>query len=164
MMGERTAMQEALFYEFSIERQVPADHLPRSIDRFVELSGPLRGADALHRRATEPHSFAIARAVQWVASCGGACVSRTTSAVLPADDRRLPGAGFCRAAGPRYRLGKLFLPAPNGCFDLPVAAMTDCVPRSSAVSRTIRPRQTCFWAAFRSDTIASSLRGPKPKQ
>ena len=40
MMGERTVMQEALFYEFSIERQVPADHLLRSIDRFVELSGP----------------------------------------------------------------------------------------------------------------------------
>ena len=49
-------MQEALFYEFSIERQVPADHLLRSIDRFVELSGPC-GADALHRRDTEPHSL-----------------------------------------------------------------------------------------------------------
>src|SRR5688572_3620311 len=66
MMGERTAMQEALFYEFSIERQVPADHLPCSIDRFVELSGPVRGADALHRRATEPHSFAIARALLYL--------------------------------------------------------------------------------------------------
>src|SRR4026208_7008 len=41
MMGERTVMQEALFYEFSIERHVPADHLLRSIDRFVEL-GELR--------------------------------------------------------------------------------------------------------------------------
>ena len=39
MMGERTVMQEALFYEFSIERHVPADHLLRSIDRFVDLSG-----------------------------------------------------------------------------------------------------------------------------
>jgi transposase len=37
MMGERTVMQEALFYEFSIERHVPADHLLRSIDRFVDL-------------------------------------------------------------------------------------------------------------------------------
>jgi hypothetical protein len=26
MMGERTAMQEALFYQFSLERHVPADH------------------------------------------------------------------------------------------------------------------------------------------
>lgn len=27
MMGSRTVMQEALFYEFSLERHVPADHL-----------------------------------------------------------------------------------------------------------------------------------------
>ena len=38
MMGGRTVMQEALFYEFSIERHVPDDHLLRSIDRFVDLS------------------------------------------------------------------------------------------------------------------------------
>lgn len=39
MMGERTVMQEALFYEFNLERHVPSDHLLRSIDRFVDLSG-----------------------------------------------------------------------------------------------------------------------------
>jgi len=39
MMGERTVAQEALFYEFSLERHVPSDHLLRSIDRFVDLSG-----------------------------------------------------------------------------------------------------------------------------
>lgn len=38
MMGERTVAQEALFYSFSVERHVPADHLLRSIDRFVDLS------------------------------------------------------------------------------------------------------------------------------
>jgi transposase len=38
MMGERTEMQEALFYEFSIDRHVPGDHLLRFIDRFVDLS------------------------------------------------------------------------------------------------------------------------------
>src|SRR3546814_12267468 len=37
MMGERTVMQEALFYSFSLKDHVPADHLLRSIDRFVEL-------------------------------------------------------------------------------------------------------------------------------
>jgi transposase len=41
MMGERTVMQEALFYSFSLEGHVPADHLLRSIDRFVDL-GDLR--------------------------------------------------------------------------------------------------------------------------
>lgn len=39
MMGERTVMQEALFYSFSLEDHVPVDHLLRSIDRFVDLSG-----------------------------------------------------------------------------------------------------------------------------
>jgi len=39
MMGERTVMQEALFYGFSLERHVPNNHMLRSIDRFVDLSG-----------------------------------------------------------------------------------------------------------------------------
>jgi hypothetical protein len=39
MMGERRVGQEALFYEFSLERHVPETHLLRSIDRFVELDG-----------------------------------------------------------------------------------------------------------------------------
>jgi transposase len=38
MMGERTARQDALFYGFSLEDHVPADHPLRSIDRLVELS------------------------------------------------------------------------------------------------------------------------------
>src|ERR1043165_1422787 len=38
MMGHRQVEQAALFYEFSLERHVPADHLLRSIDRFVDLS------------------------------------------------------------------------------------------------------------------------------
>jgi transposase len=36
MMG-RQVEQAALFYEFSLERHVPSDHLLRSIDRFVDL-------------------------------------------------------------------------------------------------------------------------------
>ena len=39
MMGRRLGEQAALFYEFSLERHVPPDHLLRSIDRFVELDG-----------------------------------------------------------------------------------------------------------------------------
>jgi transposase len=41
MMGHQQFEQAALFYEFSLERHVPADHLLRSIDRFVAL-GDLR--------------------------------------------------------------------------------------------------------------------------
>ena len=39
MMGEPTVLQESLFYSFNLDRHVPMDHLLRSIDRFVDLSG-----------------------------------------------------------------------------------------------------------------------------
>ena len=39
MMGPRQEFQAALFYEFCLEDHVPDDHLLRSIDRFVDLSG-----------------------------------------------------------------------------------------------------------------------------
>ena len=39
MMGPRQVEQGALFYEFSLDRHVPGDHLLRSIDRFVDLTG-----------------------------------------------------------------------------------------------------------------------------
>ena len=38
MMVLREQPQAALFYEFSLEEQVPTCHLLRSIDRFVDLS------------------------------------------------------------------------------------------------------------------------------
>jgi transposase len=38
MMEQRRTAQCALFYEFSLEEHVPADHLLHSIDRFVDLS------------------------------------------------------------------------------------------------------------------------------
>lgn len=37
MMGHRQVEQASLFYEFSLDRHIPADHLLRSIDRFVDL-------------------------------------------------------------------------------------------------------------------------------
>jgi transposase len=40
--GTEAVAQGALFYEFSLERHVPEDHLLRSIDRFVDL-GDVRG-------------------------------------------------------------------------------------------------------------------------
>jgi transposase len=53
MMGERQVRQEALFYGFSLEEHVPAGHLLRAIDRFVELSDI--------RRQLEPFYSAIGR-------------------------------------------------------------------------------------------------------
>ena len=37
MMGERQVDESALFYEFSLEKHVPAGHMLRAIDRFVDL-------------------------------------------------------------------------------------------------------------------------------
>ncbi len=57
MMGERQVDLAALFYEFSLERHVPLDHLLRSIDRFVDLDGvrahvaPFYSGSALAARA-----------------------------------------------------------------------------------------------------------------
>src|SRR6266545_7334532 len=53
MMGERTVRQESLFYGFTLEDHLPEDHLVRSIDRFVELSGI--------RRQLEPYYSMIGR-------------------------------------------------------------------------------------------------------
>ncbi len=39
MVGERRVAQEALFYEFNLERHIPADHLLRAMDRVIDLSG-----------------------------------------------------------------------------------------------------------------------------
>jgi transposase len=53
MMGERQVRREALFYSFSLEEHVPADHLLRAIARFVELSAI--------RQQLEPFYSAIGR-------------------------------------------------------------------------------------------------------
>jgi hypothetical protein len=37
MMGHWQVEQAALFYEFSLEKHIPANHLLRSIDMFVDL-------------------------------------------------------------------------------------------------------------------------------
>ena len=39
MLGPRQEVQSALFHNLSLDDRVPPDHLPRSIDRFVDLSG-----------------------------------------------------------------------------------------------------------------------------
>jgi hypothetical protein len=48
MMGHRQVEQAALFYELSLERHVPTDHLLRSIDRFVDLGGLRRELAAFY--------------------------------------------------------------------------------------------------------------------
>jgi transposase len=54
MMGHRQVEQAALFYEFSLERHVPADHLLRSIDRFVEFGDVRRELAAFYSTMGRP--------------------------------------------------------------------------------------------------------------
>lgn len=54
MIGERTVAQESLFYGFSLERHVPGDHLLRSIDRFVDLSGIREHLKPFYRETGRP--------------------------------------------------------------------------------------------------------------
>lgn len=52
MMGERRVDQAALFYTFSLEDHVPANHLLRSIDRFVEMEGLRASGSVLQRHGS----------------------------------------------------------------------------------------------------------------
>jgi transposase len=54
MMGHRQVEQAALFYEFSLEKHVPGDHLLRSIDRFVELGELRRELASFYSRMGRP--------------------------------------------------------------------------------------------------------------
>ena len=54
MMGHQQVEQAALFYEFSLERHVPTNHLLRSIDRFVELSELRRELSAFYSTIGRP--------------------------------------------------------------------------------------------------------------
>ena len=53
-MGHQRVEQAALFYEFSLERHVPADHLLRSIDRFVDLDGLRRELSSFYSTIGRP--------------------------------------------------------------------------------------------------------------
>ena len=54
MMGERMVAQEALFYEFSLDRHVPAHHPLRTIDLFVDLSGIRADLRLFYRETGRP--------------------------------------------------------------------------------------------------------------
>jgi transposase len=53
MMGQQVE-QAALFYEFSLDRHVPPNHLLRSIDRFVELDGLRRELSSFYSLIGRP--------------------------------------------------------------------------------------------------------------
>ena len=54
MMGTGQVDQPKLFYEFSLDRHVPQDHLLRSIDRFVDLSELRRELSGFYSHTGRP--------------------------------------------------------------------------------------------------------------
>src|SRR5260370_20158129 len=83
-------MQGCLFYQFWLDDHVPADHMLRTIDRFVDLDG--------FRRHLAPfHSIAVG---------GGYELALATDQIILADDGAaavaLPGSAAARGAA-RHR-------------------------------------------------------------
>jgi transposase len=85
-MGERQIDQPALFYEFSLERHVPTDHLLRSVDRFVDL-GTIRAQ--LRPRYSETGRPSIARELMIRMLIIGYCM--THRAIRSPNSREIAG-------------------------------------------------------------------------
>src|SRR5258708_19999033 len=95
-------MQESLFYQFWLDDHVPADHMLRTIDRFVDLDG--------FRRHLAPfHSIAVG---------GGYELALATDQIILADDAAaavaLPERAAVRGAAPPRGWGAPELPTNQG--------------------------------------------------
>ena len=54
MMGQRSGKQDRLFYSFNLDDHVPADHLLRSIDRYLDLTDLHQHLEAYYRHTGRP--------------------------------------------------------------------------------------------------------------
>ena len=61
MLGDQQVVQDALFYEFSLERHVPVGHMLRAIDRFADLDVAERPRQPDHGSAKWPHAASLRR-------------------------------------------------------------------------------------------------------
>jgi hypothetical protein len=89
MMGDRQIQQEDLFYEFSLERDVPETHLLRVIDRFVDL-GDVRAHLAPFYSETGRPSIDPELLIRMliIGYCFGIRSERRLSVEIPAGPRR----------------------------------------------------------------------------
>src|SRR6478672_7629096 len=65
MMGDRLVMQESLFYQFRLDDHVPADHMLRAIDRFLDLDGFAVDASLIAADANKQRSVSSAEHTDW---------------------------------------------------------------------------------------------------
>ena len=107
-----------------------------------------------------PVAVAIMAAVQWVAAAGGSVkVRATTRSATAAPSGAMRERRVLSRSRPSYpSSAKRSCQRHTQVFDLPVWRMISLVPRPSALSRTIRARHTCFWAALRFRASASNRR------
>ncbi len=54
MMGQRSGKQDRLFYSFNLDEHVPADHLLRSIDRYLDLTDLRQHLEAYYSHTGRP--------------------------------------------------------------------------------------------------------------
>src|SRR5215467_13055678 len=102
MMGERQVRQDALFYEFSLERHVPEKHWLRSIDRFVELDGLRQELAPFYSEIGRPSVDPDSHADRWLllrhplgaAAVRGGAPQPGVSLVLSARARRRSARSF----------------------------------------------------------------------
>ena len=87
MMGPRQVAQGALFYEFSLKAHVPADHLLRRIDRFVDLSGIRRDLapfySAIGRPSIDPELMIRMLLVGYVMGVPSSSLAQPASRAVP---------------------------------------------------------------------------------
>jgi len=81
VLGDRLVMQESLFYQFWLDDHVPADHMLRTIDRFVDLDGFRRHLAPFHSTAVGGgYELALATDQIILADDGAAAVALPESA------------------------------------------------------------------------------------
>src|SRR5450432_986226 len=54
MMGQRGGKQDRLFYSFNLDDHVPADHMLRSIDRYLDLTDLHQHLEAYYSHTGRP--------------------------------------------------------------------------------------------------------------
>ena len=114
--------------------------------------------DALHRTDADARALAMARAVQCVVSPGGVRQRQGHDPFshLLTERRDARRSGLVAQQAVDAPPHEALLPAPDCGFDCAgLPRMIAAVPQPSAVSSTIRARQTCFCGLFRSATTAS---------
>src|ERR1700741_2815460 len=131
MMGHQRVEQASLFYEFSLERHVPADHLLRSTDRFVDLDGLRRELSAFYspigRPSIAPELMIRMLLVGYASASArsGVCAKGFTSSWHTAGSAALGWMVTCPTIRPSRRTGmaaSVIVICCDGCSKPPCAA------------------------------------------